>query len=365
MIKSPKRFGDFMSITIRDVAKRLNLSITTVSRALDGYDDVAQDTRQQVISTAQEMGYTPNRAARQLRRKKSDTIGIILPASAQRIAEPFFMEFIAGLGDELTLNDYDLLVANATTEEKEKELYHRWVGSHKVDGLILNRIWELDWRIRFLRDRKMPFSTLERSNDAFPYPSIQVDGEGAYLELLQHLAGNGFQRIAFIGGPARLVIHEIRLAWIQKAAQLTAFEIDPARVVNADMTSTGGYRAAWSLFGQPSPPDAILCIDDETAFGALHAAHENGLAIGSEIAIAGFDGTLESQHTEPALTTLDIPVYDIARELVRMVLKVPAGDATDETPVKIIPRLHIRGSTHQPIIRSGRRDHRNRRARIE
>jgi DNA-binding LacI/PurR family transcriptional regulator len=86
----PKRFGEIMPTTIRDVARRLNLSITTVSRALDGYDDVSEETRQLVIRTAQEMGYVPNQAARQLRRRRSDTIGYILPAYTPRFSDPFF-----------------------------------------------------------------------------------------------------------------------------------------------------------------------------------------------------------------------------------------------------------------------------------
>jgi LacI family transcriptional regulator len=349
MIKLPKRFGGFMPVSIREVAKRLNLSITTVSRALDGYDDVAKKTQQQVIRTAREMGYTPNRAARQLRRQKADTIGFILPASAKRISEPFFMEFIAGMGDELTKQGYDLLVANATTEENEKDLYQRWIGSNKVDGLIVNRIYVKDWRVQFLSDRELPFASLERSNERGNYPSIQVDGERCYFDLLTHLVENRFHRIAFIGGPTQLVNHKNRLAWIKKASKKLGLEIESGLVVSSDLTSMGGYQVAKSLLEIDSPPDAILCIDDETAFGVLHAAHEKGLAIGSEIAIAGFDGTLESKHTEPPLTTLDIPLYDIACELVRMVLKHLAGESSRGNIVKIIPELQVRESTHQPV----------------
>ena len=113
-----------MSVTIRDVAEKLGLSITTVSRALDGYPDVAIATREKVIQTASEMGYVPNRAARQLRRKKSDTIGFILPANNPHFSDPFFSEFIAGIGDEISLNGLDLLVSSATAgEEAEKRIF--------------------------------------------------------------------------------------------------------------------------------------------------------------------------------------------------------------------------------------------------
>ncbi len=334
-----------MPITIHEVAKRLNLSITTISRALDGYSDVAEDTRQLVIRTAREMGYTPNRAARQLRRKKSETIGFILPAITQRIAKPFFMEFIAGLGDELTVHGYDLLVANATTEQNERDLYQRWVDSRKVDGLILNRVSINDWRIRFLGEQNIPFATLERSSDEVEYPSIQVDGSEGYLQLTSHLREMGFKQLGFIGGPEELVNHANRLAWIKQAADRVGLAFDPAHTLSADLTSTGGYLAAKKTLTSPHPPDAILCIDDETAFGALHAAHEQGLVIGQQVGIAGFDGTPESLHTEPSLTTLDIPVYDIAKELVLMVVKTLAGEALTEPHKKIIPALLVREST--------------------
>src|SRR5688572_479438 len=125
-----------MPTTIHDVAKKLNLSITTVSRALDGYDDVADATRKLVVVTAQKMGYAPNRAARQLRRQKADTIGFIIPSISKHFNEPFFTEFMSGLGDELSKRNFDLLVSNATEDGGERALYHRWVNSHKVDGFI-------------------------------------------------------------------------------------------------------------------------------------------------------------------------------------------------------------------------------------
>src|SRR3990170_272614 len=115
-----------MAITIRDVARRLNLSTTTVSRALDGYDDVAEETRQLIIKTAQEMGYAPNQAARQLRRRRSDSIGYILPAETPRFSDPFFAEFTAGLGDEASAHGFDLLVSTAPPgSQVERQTYER------------------------------------------------------------------------------------------------------------------------------------------------------------------------------------------------------------------------------------------------
>jgi LacI family transcriptional regulator len=332
-----------MRPTIRDVAKKLDLSITTVSRALDGYDDVSQKTRQLVITTARELGYTPNRAARQLRRQKAETVGFILPAGAQHFAEPFFTEFIAGLGNELASNNYDLLVSAVASEEDERQMYQRWANSGKVDGFILNRLRLHDWRVKFLRKRGIPFATLDYSGEG-KYPCIRVDGADGFVELVRHLKKNGFRRFAFIGGPASLVNQAERLDWFRQAIKIHNIRLNEKFITSTDLTSTGGYQCAIELFSLPDPPDAILCINDETAFGVLHAAHKHGLKIGRELAIAGFDGVQEAKHTEPPLTTLDIPVFDIARQLVNMLLKTIAGESV-QTPVFIKPVLLVRPST--------------------
>ncbi len=332
-----------MRPTIRDVAKKLNLSITTVSRALDGYDDVAEQTRQSVINTARKLGYTPNRAARQLRRQKAETIGFILPAGAQHFSEPFFTEFIAGLGNELSSRNYDLLVSAVASEDDEREMYQRWANGGKVDGFILNRLRLQDWRVKFLTKQHVPFATLDYSGEG-RYPCIRVDGADGFVELVRHVQNNGFRRFAFIGGPANLVNQAERLDWFCQAIQLNGLVLNENFITTSDLTSTGGYQMAIELLSLPDPPNAIVCINDETAFGVLHAAHRQGLEIGHQLAVAGFDGVQDAKHSEPPLTTLDIPVFDIARQLVDMLLKTITGKAV-ESPVFIKPNLLIRPST--------------------
>jgi LacI family transcriptional regulator len=332
-----------MRLTIRDVAKKLNLSITTVSRALDGYDDVAQQTRELVTKTANKMGYVPNRAARQLRRQKAETIGFIIPSLSKRFDESFFAEFIAGIGEELSSNHFDLLVANATTDKGERDLYHRWVNSRKVDGFILNRIRKHDWRVNYLSQWNIPFVALGKSQDGINYPCIRIDGTDAYLDLIRHIQVNGFSRFAFIGGPNDLIDHIERLKWFKSALGKCGLQVDSNRIISTDMSSTAGYDVAAALLSGSSPPNAVFCVSDETAFGVLHAAHEQGLTIGTDIAVVGFDGVQDAKHSEPPLTTLDIPIFDIAQQLVAMLLKTIAGESVD-APVFIKPALLFRAS---------------------
>jgi len=159
-----------------------------------------------------------------------------------------------------------------------------------------------------------------------------------------HVHKNGFRKFAFIGGPENLVNQAERLDWFQRALQFHRLVLNEKLITTADLTSAGGFQLAIELLSLPDPPDAILCVNDETAFGVLHAAHRQGLEIGKQIAVAGFDGVQDAKHSEPPLTTLDIPVFDIARQLVDMLLKTIAGE-TVTSPVMIKPNLLIRPST--------------------
>jgi DNA-binding LacI/PurR family transcriptional regulator len=171
-----------------------------------------------------------------------------------------------------------------------------------------------------------------------------VDGADGFVGLVQHVQQNGFARFGYIGGPANLDNQAERLKWFRQAIQLRGLALNENLITIADLTSTGGYQSAIELLSLPDPPDALLCINDETAFGVLHAAHKQGLEIGQDLAVAGFDGVQDAKHAEPPLTTLDIPVFDIAHQLVDMLLKTIEGEVVD-SPVWIKPNLLIRPST--------------------
>jgi LacI family transcriptional regulator len=337
-----------MPMTIRDIAKKLNLSVGAVSRALDGYPDISEETRKRVIQATQEMGYVPNRAARQLRRKKADAIGYILPAETPRFADPFFSEFVAGLGDETACHPFDLLISIASPgEEAEKNLYQSWVQGRKADGFILTHLHLHDWRVQYLISQGMPFAALEDTLDSFDFPRVEIDRKGSVAALMVHLDECGFKRIACLGGPTALKIQADQLEGYREGLRAIDIGYDPDLVIESNLTSNGGYNATKRLLSIPDPPDAIICINDETAFGVLHAAHEQGLQVGRDLGVAGFDGVQISRHTEPPLTTLDIPVYDIARQLVKMLQAEMAGQSLPDRRVVLQPQLLIRGSTER------------------
>ena len=335
-----------MPVTIRDLAEKLHLSITTVSRALDGYSDVAEETRQRVILAAQKSGYQPSFAARQLRRKRTDTFGFILPTSSPQFSDPFYARFLSGLCDEIASQGLDLLVTSCPPHgEQEKSLYQRWVQSRRVDGLILNRTRIADWRVQYLIENKLPFVTLGKSEAEAPYPSIEVDDQGGFRQLVVHLANKGHRRIAFVGAPPELVIQSNRFTGYQQGLAEAGLPFDPNLVQIGDLSEAGGYRTAQLLLNLAQPPTAILGVNDITALGVMHAAKERGLSIGEQLAIAGYDGIQEAEYSDPPLTTIYQPTYEIARQLARMLVDLILGKPFLDQHIITRPKLIIRPST--------------------
>ena len=276
-----------MSVTIRDVAKQLNLSITTVSRGLDGYDDVAEETRQRIVAAAKELGYAPSHTARQLRRQRADAIGYILPTSGPRFSDPFFSEFIAGLGDEATSRNLDVLVSTAPPDSPaERQLYERWVRSRRVDGMVLSRMRTYDWRVKYLLKSGFPVAALGHTLLTEDAPQIEVNARAGFAGLVQHLVERGHRRIAYIGASPDLTLQVDRLAGYRDGLAAAQIPFDPSLTTEGDLTRPGGYQAALHLLTLREPPTAIIGVNDLTAIGAMRAAHEHGLVVGRDVAVA-------------------------------------------------------------------------------
>jgi DNA-binding LacI/PurR family transcriptional regulator len=335
-----------MAVTIRDVAKRLNLSITQVSRALDGYADVSEQTRTRVIQAALEMGYSPSRAARQLRRKRAEAIGCIAPTRVPHFSDPFFSDFIAGLGDAVTPNNLDLLISTAPPDSAaEQAIYRRWVQSGRVDGIVLSRMRLQDWRAEYLAAARIPFVASGHTDLPVRFPFVEIDGRAGMAALVQHLVERGHRRIGFIGGPADLVLQVDRLAGYQQGLEQAGIRLDEGLILESDLTRSGGKLAGGKLLDLSRPPTAVIGVNDLTAIGVLQAAHERGLVVGRDLAVTGFDNIEDSADTHPPLTTLNHPVYQIARRLGEMLMKLVSGEALAEEQVILQPELIIRESS--------------------
>jgi LacI family transcriptional regulator len=335
-----------MHVTIRDLARQLNISITTVSRALDGYSDVAEETRRRVVETARQMGYEPSHAARNLRRRQADALGFILPSNEPRFSDPYYASFLTGLCDEAAHQGFDMVLSSAPPDSPQEEaLYHHWVQTRRVDGVVLNRLRLFDWRADYLIANQVPFAVLGPGRLQNGVVGVVVDERGAVAQLVERLAARGHRRIAFIGGPEYLAQHAERLGGYRQGLAAAGLPFDPLLAVPGDLSEERGFQATMGLLALPEPPSAILGCNDLTALGALRAERQCGLTPGVQLAVAGFDGLKETEYTQPPLTTIAQPTYETARQLLAMLADLVRGQPPQPAVRCIQPEILWRAST--------------------
>jgi len=333
-------------VTLKDIAARLNLSVTTVSRALGGYPDVAAETRRRVLQAAEEMGYYPNAIAQSLQRRRSNTIGFVIPATERYLSDPFFLELLSGIGDGAAEQGFDLLISTCKPlSSEELSVYERMVKGKKVDGMVIARTRKEDERISYLVKEDFPMAAFGRSALELDFPYIDVDGEEGVSQAVAHLLGLGHRRIAFISPPLYLMFAEHRLAGYQRALEESGLGFDPSLVVEGDLSQSSGYRMMGRLLDLGNPPSAVVCGNDLMALGAIRAAQERGLVVGRDVAIVGFDDIPLAEHSHPPLTTVRQPIYEIGKRVSGMVIQIVEGKELVEHQVILQPELVIRESS--------------------
>jgi len=333
-------------VTLKDIASRLNLSVTTVSRALGGYPDVAAETRRRVLQAAKEMGYYPNVIAQSLQRRRSNTIGFVIPATERYLSDPFFLELLSGIGDGAAERGFDLLISTCKPlSSEELSVYERMIKGKKVDGVVVARTRKEDARISYLVKEGFPMAAFGRTALELDFPYIDVDGEEGVGQAMAHLLSLGHRRIAFICPPAYLMFTAHRLAGYRRALEESDLEFDPSLVVEGDLSQSSGYRMMGRLLELDHSPTAVVCGNDLMALGAIRAAQERGLVVGRDVAVVGFDDIPLAEHSHPPLTTVHQPIYEIGKRVSEMVIQIIEGEGLTERRVILRPELVIRASS--------------------
>jgi LacI family transcriptional regulator len=334
------------SVTLKDLAARLNLSITTVSRALAGYDDVAEATRQRVLQAAEEMGYVPDVTARRLKKGRTDAIGFVIPTSGPRFSDPFFSELLAGIGNKAARHNYDLLVSTQSPDTPEEQAaYRSMVESRLVDGLLVVRTRVRDHRIEYLAKVGFPFVAFGRSDLDVDFPYVDENGAHGLAQVTQHLVDLGHRQVAFIAASPSLMFCVSRRAGLEATLQQNGLTLLPEYVITGDLTQQGGFWAMNQLLDLSNPPTAVIACNDLMALGAISAAQKRGLVVGRDAAITGFDDIPWAEHSHPPLTTLHQPIYDIGRQICDMLVRLIQGEELAERHVLLKPELIVRESS--------------------
>jgi LacI family transcriptional regulator len=334
------------AVTLKDLATELGLSITTVSRALAGYGDVAEATRQRVLQAAQEMGYVPDVTARRLQKGRTDTIGFVIPTFGPRFSDPYFSELLAGIGNEAARHSFDLLVSTQPPDTPEEEAaYRRLIEGRLVDGLLVVRTRVEDQRLARLAKTDFPFVAFGRSDLEVDFPYVDEDGFRGFELAGQHLIDLGHRRLAFIAAPENLMFSRYRRAGLEAVLQRHGLTMPPNYYIASDLTQRGGFAAMNQLLDLSSPPTAVVACNDLMALGAISAAQKRGLVVGRDVAITGFDDIPLAEHSHPPLTTVRQPIYDIGRQVCDMLICLIEGKELTERHILLEPELVVRESS--------------------
>jgi LacI family transcriptional regulator len=329
-------------VSLRRLAANLGLSVTTVSRALDGYGDVAAATRERVLAEAERTGYQPNRAARALRQGRAGAIGVVLPTPAGHFADPFFLQLLAAIGPCLAKAGLDLLVMAAPPGPEEIRAYRHLVEGRRIDGVLLARTRVADERVAWLQAHGVPFVTHGRTGAARPHAWVDVDGAAAFGEAVRLLAAHGHRRMALINAPRHYNFARDRAAgW---RAALAALGLDDALRREAEPTEANGQSLAAALLARPAAPTALVCATDRLAVGALNALAEAGLGAGRDVSVTGYDDLPVAGWVRPGLTSFAQPTEEVAVLMVDMLLKLLAGADPAGLNALLKARLVVRDS---------------------
>jgi len=341
-----------VAVTIKDIAKKVGKSVTTISRALHDYDDVSKETKEMVRQAAAEMGYTPSSFAQRLQKQKTDTIGLVLPTYGPRFSDPFFSEFLAGVGNSAGSFGYDILVSTCPPGDKELQSYQANVQGRRVDGFVIVRTRRKDPRIGYLCNIKFPFVAFGRTESECNFPYVDEDGEFGMHLIIDHLVSAGHTRIGFIAAPKDLMFAQYRLKGFQDSLKKRHITIEESLIVTGDLTQRDGYRQANALLNLPNPPEAIVACNDLMAFGAMSAAQQRGLVVGVDLAIIGFDDNPMSEHSHPPLTTVNQPVYKIGGIVCEMLIQKIRGEFLEKENIVLKPSLVIRQSCGVRLVQT-------------
>jgi LacI family transcriptional regulator len=336
------------SVTLKTIARATGFSVTTVSRALGGFDDVNEETRQIILSEARRQGYEPNLQARALQTQRTQSIGFILPVISPRFHDPFFSEFVAGVGNTAADSGFDLLLSAQSPLNGEIEHYRRLVAGKRVDGLVLIRTRYNDERIRYLAQAHVPFVAFGRTSDVEDYVYVDVDGIAGQGALTQHLIDLGHRRIGYITPPQDLMFSHFRLQGYRETMERNNIPVDESLIVEANLTEGGGSEGAHRLLALPIPPTAIMCGNDLMALGVMNVIQEKGLRVGDDIAVGGFDDIPLAEHIRPGLTTIHQPIYEIGQQIAHTLLKLIRTETVKNPSVLIKPELVVRKSSGPP-----------------
>lgn len=316
-----KRF-EKASVTIKDIAKRAGVAHSTVSLVMNDREHVSPKLRERILKIANEMGYMPNMVARSLISKKSSTVGVVFPENPHFFTITYFLMIIEGIQN--ACKKYDRALMFFSLDQTKGESYYRISRKWLIDLMVIMNVdytRDISQDIRDLRDNGIAFSFVTKYMGKEKVNSVCVDNFEGVRMALEHLAAQGHRRVGFISGNPNSADGPERLAAFKSLSKKMGFDQDADLIVQGDFTFESGEREVPKLLGLVKRPSAIFAASDYMAIGAMRVMKERGISIPEDIALIGFDNTLEAAYVEPALTTVRQPLQEMGERAVDLAVR--------------------------------------------
>jgi DNA-binding LacI/PurR family transcriptional regulator len=338
--------------TMRHVAERAGVSYQTVSRVINEAEGVAPETRERVLAAMRALNYRPSLAARSLARKRTETVGLVMPFSVDFTFSDFhLLQIVGGVDRGVSECDYSLLLSSPQESRGQLSAIRRLVRQHSVDGVLMEAGMG-DEGIRLLLDAGYPVVAIGHTE--MDVPSVRPDDENGAYVAMQHLLALGHRRIGLICGRA-----EQGLAVQARGAGCERAFADAGLAFRGDLVEFGefsiesGRHAAGRLMERPEPPTAVLAFNDSMAIGAVEYLRESGIEVPGQVSVVGFDDTPTAPLITPSLTSVRIFSTELGQRAARTLIGILRGMPAPTTPVVLPSQLIVRSSTAPLGARGG------------
>ena len=326
-------------VTIYDLARKLNISIATVSRALKDDPVVSKKTKKRIADLALEMGYRSNNFARNLRTSRTNTIGVIIP----RINSSFMSAVIAGMENVANSEGYNLIISQSSESAEKERVNAATLFNSRVDGLLVSLAYDTDSLAHFepFIKKKIPLIFFDRTSDKTEGTCIQINNLRAAYEATTHLISQGYTRIVHITATPKRNVYVDRLQGYKQALadQRIAFRED--YVIVGNLSQEAGTDAAARILEMRPMPDAVFVANDNCAVVCMTALKQAGIRIPEDIAFVGFNNDPVSTVVEPTLTTVNYPGYEMGQIAARNLIDHLNGASSIHSTNTIILRSEL------------------------
>jgi len=329
-------------VTIREVAKRAGVSISTVSRVLTGNtkNHMRPETEARVLQAIRELDYSPNKYARALKRQRTGVIGVLAPD----ISNPFFSQLLRGVENVAYRHDYLVLTCDAENSLEKENRYIEILIEERVEGVILISSASRNEEVERLLRKGVHLVLADRKLENITAPAVVPDDLQAGYLLTNYLIELGYREIGFIQGQKEISTARERFLGFLRALEERGLGVQSRYLKEADYTFEGGYVATQELLNG-AVPQALIAANDLMAIGAIRALEDHGLNVPQDIGVAGFDNIPLAALAKPRLTTIDIPAYEMGQMAMEMLLEhVNEGNGRKEA-VRVMGVRLVKGES--------------------